>query len=134
MSYTKSHVSPAEYHIQHMIYNSNIVKVPKPYTYDKNTSQLTMQLIPNMSIADQYGEDFESVPSHIIEKIREIIRILYYHGLEYPDITGYNFIEWNDDVWIIDFEHATYKGNVSSFDPFILEFINGHEGWNPEFA
>ena len=132
--FTKQNVSEKEYKIQSIIYNANIVNVPQPYSYDKNTKELKMRKIPNMSIADMYGEEFYRVPTIIIEKIRNIISTLYYYGLEYPDITGYNFIEYQNRVWIIDFEHAQFNKNKSTYDPFILDFINGVNSWNPQFA
>jgi hypothetical protein len=46
---------------------------------------------------------------------------------EYPDITGYNFIEHNNKLWIIDFEHAHIR------DTFVDKFIHGRNTWNPRF-
>jgi tRNA A-37 threonylcarbamoyl transferase component Bud32 len=132
--YTKNDVSLAEYYVHSMLFNSHIVNIPRPYSYDKETNIMTMQRIANMSIADYYGESFTALPISIQEGIRDCIKTLYYHGIEYPDITGYNFIEWNDKIWIIDFGHASYKENRNEYDPFILEFINGYDGWNPEYA
>jgi tRNA A-37 threonylcarbamoyl transferase component Bud32 len=94
-----------------------------------------MKRINALSVSDQYGENFEDVPSHIITKIRDTIATLYTNGIEYPDITGYNFIyeEDADKLWIIDFEHASYNSCHKGYDPFILDFINGRNDWNPEF-
>lgn len=129
----KSNVDFIEYFIQDSIYKLGIVNIPKVYSYNNGT--LCMKRINALSVADQYGEDFENVPSHIIEKIRDTIATLYSYGIEYPDITGYNFIyeEDADKLWVIDFEHASYKSKPSKYNPFILEFINGYEGWNPDF-
>lgn len=132
--FTKQNVSEKEYKIQSILYNANIVNIPQPYSYNANTKELKMRKIPNLSIADMYGEEFYRVPQIIIEKIRNIISTLYYYGLEYPDITGYNFIEYQNKVWIIDFEHAQINNNRATYDPFILEFINGVNSWNPQFA
>ena len=133
MMYTKKNVKYHEYAMHRFVYGINIVNVPAIYNYDRVSGVLEMQKIPNMSIADYYGEEFSTVPVHIITKIREIIKILYNNDIEYPDITGYNFIEWGDDIWIIDFEHATPLEDECN-DPFVLDFINGREGWNPRFA
>ena len=129
----KNNVSPAEHFMQDMIYSANIVNVPKVYSYNNNI--LCMKRINALSISDQYGENFENVPSHIINKIRDTIATLYLHGIEYPDITGYNFIyeENADKLWIIDFEHASYNSRHKEYDPFILDFINGRNKWNPLF-
>ena len=47
------------------------------------------------------------------------------------------FIEYENKLWIIDFEHATfcdYSRNKSiECGGFIEKFMNGHNGWNPEF-
>jgi tRNA A-37 threonylcarbamoyl transferase component Bud32 len=133
--YTKKNVKYHEYAMHRFVYGINIVNVPAIYNYNRVSGVLEMQKIPNMSIADYYGEEFSAVPVHIITKIREIIKILYINGIEYPDITGYNFIEWGGDIWIIDFEHSEYIGKgYTPQDPFVLDFINGREGWNPSFA
>jgi tRNA A-37 threonylcarbamoyl transferase component Bud32 len=133
-SYTKTNVKKSEYYIHNLIYNSDIVNIPKPYSYNIKTRTFTMYKINQMSISDKYGENFSDVPQHIIEEIRNIISTLYYNDIEYPDITGYNFIEYDNKIWIIDFEHASYKLNKKRYDPFILKFINGHNGWNSKFT
>jgi len=132
--YIKNNVSNKEFTVQHMVYNMNIVNVPAIYNYNKTLNTLKMRRIPNMSISDQYGENFEDVPREICEKIRDIITILYLKGVEYPDITGYNFIEYQNKVWIIDFEHASFNSKYNTYDPFIKQFIDGYNGWNPRFA
>jgi len=50
----------------------------------------------------------------------------------YIDITGYNFIENDNKLWIIDFGHATYN-YPRKMDEFVEKFLAGHNGWNPEF-
>jgi tRNA A-37 threonylcarbamoyl transferase component Bud32 len=93
-----------------------------------------MEKIENMSISDFYGEDINQVPTDIINKIREIIKKLLDNEIEYPDITGYNFIEKFGEIWIIDFEHTKFtdiKKNTNY--EFIINFINGLKLWNPEF-
>jgi tRNA A-37 threonylcarbamoyl transferase component Bud32 len=131
MTFIKRNVSFAEYNMQQMIYNKHIVNIPEPYTYDKEAKELTMENIPAMSVADYYGDNFNTVPQHIIKEIRDIIRKLSANGINYPDITGYNFIEWSDKIWIIDFEHAHLKDDKYSF---MQDFIDGYNGWNPDFA
>jgi len=131
--YAKHNVNPSEFHIQDIIYNMNIINIPKPYRYEVNSKILIMRKIPEMSISDMYGEKFSNIPDYIIEQIRNIISTLYYHGIEYPDITGYNFIEYQNKIWIIDFEHASYNSKRYTYDPFILKFINGENDWNPNY-
>ena len=129
--FVKQNVTSSEYKTHSILYNSHILNVPKPYKFIE--SQLTMQMIPALSISDMYGENFSNVPVHIIDNIRDIIATLYINGIEYPDITGYNFIEYQDKIWIIDFGHASYNSNYHSYDPFIMKFINGYNDWNPDY-
>ncbi len=131
--YVKQNVTPNEFYIQEMVFNKKIVNVPQPYDYNYNNKTLIMHKIPEMSISDMYGEKFSDIPLYIIEQIRDIITTLYTNNIEYPDITGYNFIEHQDKVWIIDFGHASYNSNHTTYDPFILKFINGHNDWNPSY-
>ena len=129
--FTKHNVKASEYKMQLLLFNSHIVNVPRPYRFEE--SNLTMQMIPALSISDMYGENFSDVPIHITDRIRDIISTLYMNGIEYPDITGYNFIEYQDKIWIIDFGHASYNSNPQSYDPFIMKFINGYNDWNPNY-
>ena len=132
--YIKQNVSNNEYTIYNKIFNSNIVNTPQIYKYDSNSKKLIMLRIPEMSISDMYGEKFSNIPKEITDEIRKIIKTLYDNDIEYPDITGYNFIEYQGKIWIIDFEHASYNYDKKTYNPFILEFINGRESWNPDFA
>ena len=84
-----------------------------------------------MNVADFYGDKNRDTSPELFEKIRDIIKTLYENNIVYPDITGYNFIEYNNEVWIIDFEHSNFKPLLS--DEFVLEFINGANKWNPQF-
>jgi len=129
----KQNVEAQEYLTQDFVYNQHIVNVPRPHKYRPMTKILKMVKIPNMSVADYWGENFNKIPTNIIEEIRTCIEILYNNYIEYPDITGYNFIYHDGKIWIIDFEHAKYNIHRKTYDPFILSFINGHNGWNPDY-
>ena len=122
-----------EFNVHQMIYNMNIVNVPEIYDYNKELNTLKMRRIPNMCVADMYGENFQDLPSTIAKQIRDIITVLYTKGIEYPDITGYNFIEYQNKLWIIDFGHARFNSKHSTYDSFIKEFIQGKSDWNPLF-
>ena len=126
--YTKKNVSSHEYKLQQYVYELGIVNVPKIISYQKKT--MKMEKINHPTIADNYGEDFNNVPNHIVEKVRKTVELLFQHSIVYPDITGYNFMydENADILWIIDFEHAT------QIDPFVAEFIGGKNTWNPSFT
>jgi hypothetical protein len=84
-----------------------------------------------MNISDFYGENASDISEDLFDKIREIIKKLANHYIEYPDITGYNFIEYNNKLWIIDFEHSKIIKN--DLDSFVQKFINGSNEWNPNF-
>jgi tRNA A-37 threonylcarbamoyl transferase component Bud32 len=115
---------------------------PKIYeytvTYDSSKKyyegKIVMENLEEMCIADMYGENAEDLPLYIWNQMRDIVSILYYNeGIEYIDITGYNFIEKNEQVYIIDFGHAKYTKKLIPIDPFLYKFINGDNEYNPEF-
>lgn len=130
--YTKENVSLTEYKIHKYVYNLHIVNIPKIKSYNKETKQLKMVRVGTMSISDYYGESAENIDNDIFTKIRNMIQTLYDHDILYVDITGYNFIENDKKLWIIDFEHATYNYPRKT-DEFVEKFLGGHNGWNPEF-
>lgn len=130
--YTKENVSLTEYKIHKYVYNLHIVNIPKIKSYNKETRQLKMVRVGAMSISDYYGESAENIDDDLFTKIRNMIQTLYDHDILYVDITGYNFIENDKKLWIIDFEHATYNYPRKT-DEFVEKFLEGHNGWNPEF-
>ena len=130
--YTKENVSLSEYKIHKYVYNLGIVNIPKIKSYDKKTKQMKMVRVGTMSVSDYYGELAEHIDDELFAKIRNIIKTLYEHDILYIDITGYNFIENDKKLWIIDFEHATYN-HPRKTDEFVEKFLAGHNGWNPEF-
>ena len=130
--FTKENVSLCEYKIHKYVYNLDIVKVPKIKSYNKKTKQMKMVRVGAMSVSDYYGETAEHISDELFARIRNIIQTLYDHDILYIDITGYNFIENNNKLWIIDFEHATYNYPKKT-DEFVKKFLEGHNGWNPEF-
>ena len=100
----------------------------------KYIGNITMEHLNTMCIADKYGEDPLSVPKIVWDQIRTILKILYYEeGIEYIDITGYNFIEKNNKVYIIDFGDAKYSKKNIEMNWFLNYFLGGHNGWNPDF-
>ena len=84
-----------------------------------------------MNVADFYGEKAEDIGKELFAKIRAIIQTLYEYNILYIDITGYNFIENANTLWIIDFEHASY--NPKRKNKFVERFLQGADEWNPEF-
>ena len=131
--YTKENVSLCEYKIHKYVYNLKIVNIPRIKSYNKKTKQMKMVRVGTMSVSDYYGETGEHIDDALFAKIRNIIQILYDNDILYIDITGYNFIENDNKLWIIDFEHATYN-HPRKTDPFVEKFLEGYNGWNPEFV
>jgi serine/threonine-protein kinase RIO1 len=85
-------------------------------------------------LADVYGDDPKQIPKRIWQEIHNILIILYEReGIEYIDITSYNFIEYKNKIYIIDFGDALYtkEGHINWF---LKEFLQGDYGWNPDFA
>ena len=137
MSFTKYDVTYNEYQIQDLVYKKKIINIPEVYDFKQiegKYGNLIMQKIPELNISDMYGANFSDIHEYIIEECRNIISMLYKNHIEYPDITGYNFIEHDKKIWLIDFEHARVNYNYNTYDPFILEFINGSNSWNPFYA
>lgn len=134
--FVKENVSLTEYKMYKYVCNLDIVNIPKIYSYDKKTKLMVTQRIPNQTVAYNYGENPDDCPEDIFHKIRETIRNLYDNDIEYPDITGYNFIEYQNKIWIIDFEHAKMmvSDSAKERDPFVEKFIYGHNGWNPKYC
>ena len=139
MSYIKHNVSFKEFMMHEYIYNlsiasSGLLNVPKINDYDVETQVMTMENIPNMCVADYYGEKESNISADLFAQIRTIIRFLYENHIIYPDITGYNFIEYDDKLWIIDFEHSDFKSHVR--DVFVDEFVSDddYNKWTPGFA
>ena len=105
--YIKYKVSEKEHFIQKYFYQLNIINVNKIIYYDKENKIMIMKKIEGMNLSDQYGDNATDIPNEIFEQVVKIVRNLVLHKIEYPDLTGYNFIEDTDGkVWIIDFGHA----------------------------
>jgi len=132
--FTKHGVEKHEYEMHQLVYDSGIIDVPKVHSYDDVTKIMVMENILKMNIADEYGEDPSCIPSSLFTLMQDVIKKLYDYGIEYPDITGYNFIFHNDTMFLIDFEHSRlFKDDNDIKYPFVKEFINGLCQWNPEF-
>jgi len=143
--FVKENVNENEYFIHEWVYyliknNSNSkenhinIKVPKIYNYDSENKRLSMQMIYGDNLSNIYGEDIENVPKKLINIIQKTINLMNSYLVEYPDITGYNFmLDKSENLWIIDFEHAKCRDIQEPTDNFVLKFINGTNEWNPEF-
>jgi tRNA A-37 threonylcarbamoyl transferase component Bud32 len=84
-------------------------------------------------LADIYGDAPDKIPMYIWSEIHEIVRILYEEeGIEYEDITPYNFTEKDGKIYIIDFGHARYALK-DTINWFLREFLDGENSWNPDY-
>lgn len=88
-----------------------------------------------MCLADRFGDKPEDIPKNFWIQIQSIVRTLYeVEGIEYIDITPYNFIEQNGLVYVIDFGDALYTKGPETTNWFLKEFMEEPYGWNPDFA
>jgi tRNA A-37 threonylcarbamoyl transferase component Bud32 len=130
--YTKQNVSLQEYKIHSYVYDVGIVNIPKIIHYNKKTKQMIMTKVGTMTVAECYGKLAKNISKELFTKIRAIIRTLYEHNILYIDITGDNFIEHDNKLWVIDFEHAKY--NPTRRNRFVEEFLDGKDMWNSAFT
>ena len=102
-----------------------------PQVLDTTDKTISMVDLDALCVADKYG--VTTCPDWIFDQIRNIIHtLLNEEGIEYRDITGYNFIEREGVVSIIDFGHARYiEGR--DVDEFVQKFLDGANEWNPDF-
>lgn len=103
-----------------------------PRVLSQDGLEFVMEDINAPCLADVYGENAADLPNWIWKSIVRILKNLYeYEGIEYVDITPYNFIEKDGKVWIIDFGHAYYARPKNWF---LRGLLNEEEkGWNPDF-
>jgi RIO-like serine/threonine protein kinase len=97
-------------------------------------NSITMDNLDEFCIADKYGEQIRMIPLWIRQEIVEILWTLYSQlGIQYVDVTPYNFIEKDGRVWIIDFGHAIDKSD--NLDPYLERIFNTWKltRWNPRF-
>lgn len=136
--YVKRNVNHKEYFMQKYVYQLNIVNIPEIIEYNEDTKIMVMKkvgnYIGNNNLSDTYGENADDVPTEVFDQVIKIVRNLVLHNIEYPDLTGYNFIEDDDGkVWIIDFEHSSLMTTTLVNNIHIQNICNGYKKWNPEF-
>jgi tRNA A-37 threonylcarbamoyl transferase component Bud32 len=131
--YIKENVSDLEIELQEIA--SKYKFAPKILKTEKigNKNRVHMEHINALCIADAYGDDPSNIPRWMWNEIRKIVETLYNEeGIEYIDITGYNFIEKDGRIYIIDFGDAKYDDGELNW--FLKEFLNGENAWNPDYA
>jgi tRNA A-37 threonylcarbamoyl transferase component Bud32 len=103
----------------------------------ENSVVLCMDRLGSGCLADKYGDDEKEIPKWMWKEITRILVTLFEReGIEYIDITPYNFIETNGKIHIIDFGHAYYTPKDGGGKPknwFLRKFLEGEVGWNPDF-
>jgi RIO-like serine/threonine protein kinase len=98
----------------------------------KDHSIIRMERVDGETLSNKYGDVAKDTPESIWNKIRDMLSALYDEGIEYVDITPYNFIETKDgDIKIIDFGDAKYTDGEINW--FLDEFLEGLNEWNPDF-
>lgn len=98
--------------------------------------EFEMEMIDAPCLANVYGENAQHIPFWIWDQIIHILTVLYEHeGIEYIDITPYNFIEKDNKIWLIDFGHAFYTKSPNKPENWFLRelLIDGVCAWNPDF-
>ena len=132
LCFVKYDVDPNEYEIHKDVYDLDIMLTPKPILYDADKRILVLEHITGMSVSDLHGEGADLIAPELFERIRSMVRTLAERGIEYRDITGYNFmLDDEGRLWIIDFEHAARKEIIT--DDFVDHFLRGLNAWNEEF-
>jgi len=132
--YIKKDVTQHEVDMHQHIYDLKLpnIHVPKIVNYNKKTREMTLLKIGNMNISDWYGAEEKNISPELFGQIRHIIKTLYDNNIVYPDITGYNFIEHDNKVWILDFEHSYFR--IHKHTQFVEKLIKGVNKWNPDFT
>jgi len=132
--YVKQNVNHREYFMQKYIYNLGIVNIPEIIEYNDESKIMVMKKVGKHNLSDYYGEDANNVPTELFNQVIKIVRTLVLHNIEYPDLTGYNFVEDSDGtIWIIDFEHSSLMTSPQVNNIHIQNICNGYKIWNPEF-
>ena len=132
--YVKQDVNHREYFMQKYVYNLDIVKIPEIIEYNDESKIMVMKKVGNHNLSDNYGEDAMDVPDELFIQVVKIVRNLVLHNIEYPDLTGYNFVEDSEGkVWIIDFGHSSLMSTKQIDNIHIQNICNGYKKWNPEF-
>jgi len=132
--YVKQNVNHREYFMQKYIYNLDIVNIPEIIEYNSDSKIMVMKKVGKDNLSHTYGENADDIPDDVFDQVVKIVRNLVLHNIEYPDLTGYNFIEDTDGkVWIIDFEHSSMMTSKQVNNIHIQNICNGYKKWNPDF-
>jgi len=111
--------------------SANLGLSPRVLRTDNKTF-IEMENIDDMALAYKYGYDVEELPNDIRKQVYDLVYTLYHHGIQYIDITPYNFIEKDGKVWVIDFGHASKRKRLCEYLKRLFNEGYLHE-WNSEF-
>ena len=135
--YVKINVHENEWFIQKYLekLNNKNIPVPEIIEYNGESKIMVMKKIGNNNLSHNYGENARDVPDELFKQVVTIVRNLVLNNVEYPDLTGYNFVEDTDGkVSIIDFGHAKIKNSEDVLKNIHIQNIcNGYKIWNPDF-
>ena len=118
-----------------LLKDTNInIHIPKIISYNADTNRIVLERVDGDNLSNIYGESITGVPINIITIIRQFLRFLCERGIDYVDVTGYNFMfDVDENIWIIDFEHAQIRTEHETPNEFLTMFIDGELSWNPDF-
>lgn len=101
---------------------------------DDDHIMLHMDKIDGSTLYELYGDDPEYIPEEVWDEIRVMVETLYHdEGIQYIDITPYNFMKSADRLYMIDFGDAEYTNDDGDVNWFLQEFLDGENMWNPDF-
>lgn len=110
---------------------------PKIISVNKDNTNyyIQMEKLNGLCLADIYEEEPSDLPEHLWNQMRCIVKLLYVReGIEYIDITPYNFIDIDDKIYLIDFGHARWKTSTCPINWFLKKFIGSEiYEYNPDF-
>lgn len=95
---------------------------------------IVMEDLDAPCLADAYGDSIDDIPDWVKDDILDILYTLRtIVGIDYIDVSPYNFIEKDGVVWVIDFGHARESGD--EIDPYLDEVFAEWTltKWNPDF-
>ena len=118
---------------------STYLFAPKVYNtiYDVDCARIVMEKINGPTLEDKYGNEPEDMPEYCWDQIRDILETLYDgESIEYVDLAARNFIECEEKIYILDFEHAYFvdkEDDEYEMNWFVRDFLDGENSWNPDF-
>jgi serine/threonine protein kinase len=101
------------------------------YYIKDNVIFIIMEKIDGKTIYDIYGDSLDDIPKYIFIEIHNKLNQLLCIGIEYIDISPYNFMIENNtkNLKIIDFGHA----KSIELNWFVKDYLTGNYSWNPDF-